>query len=83
MQVTIPTPRFPVGTEYRTRGKHPRQCTVTGFRVTFDLSGAIVRKSYTSTHPFLGQQVTAHDIPETTIAIGLVGTLADFPILTH
>jgi hypothetical protein len=62
--------RFSIGTQYLTRGKHPKLCTVTDTLVTINSKGQIVRTSYISTHEFMGQTVTEHDVCDATIAIG-------------
>jgi hypothetical protein len=69
-----PKQRFAIGTKYNTRGKHPRECTVTDFHVTRNLAGEIVRTRYVSTHNFIGQVMKDLDVVETTIAMGLIST---------
>ena len=64
--------KYPLGTQFKTRGKAPRICTVTDYLVTTNLRGDIVKTRYVATHQFLGQTVTDRDIPETTIAMGLI-----------
>ncbi len=65
-----PPVRFPIGTVYTTRSKHPLDCTVTDVLDTYDSSGAFVRRRYVSTHQFCGQMVVDADVVETTIAMG-------------
>jgi hypothetical protein len=67
-----PTPRFPIGTRFLTRGKHPRECTVTDYLITRNLAGEIVRTRYVATHTFCNQNITETDIVETTIARNLI-----------
>ena len=64
------TQRFPIGTKYFTRGKHPRLCTVTDYHVTRNMRGEVVRARYVSEHDFLGQAVTNNDVCDTTVARG-------------
>lgn len=64
--------RFPVGTRFRTRGKYPRECVVVDYHVTRNLAGEIVKARYVATHQFIGQEVVDLDVPETTIAMGLI-----------
>ena len=63
--------KYPIGTQYLTRGKHPRLCTVTDIWKTYDSKGDLVRKRYVSTHDVLGQTVTDRDVVEVTIARGV------------
>ena len=66
------TSRFTIGTKFMTRGKHARLCTVIDIWRTYNVDGELVRLSYVATHEFMGQTVTERDIPEATIARGLV-----------
>jgi len=63
---------FPIGTEYITRGKHPRKCRVIDIWKTYNSSGEIVHTRYVSEHEFCGQMVQERDVVRTTIEIGLV-----------
>jgi hypothetical protein len=63
--------RFPIGTQYMTRGKHPLLCTVTDQLTTTNSKGEIVAKRYVTTHEFCGQLVTEVNVLDTTIARGL------------
>lgn len=63
--------RFPVGTQFMTRGKAGRLCTVTDFHVTRNLAGDVVKVRYVATHPLMGQEITDSDVPETTVAMGV------------
>ncbi|WP_045861605.1 hypothetical protein [Teredinibacter purpureus] len=65
-------PWFSPGTKYKTRGKHPRICTVKDVHTTYNLEGVIVSISYLSTHEFLGQTVMDRNVCESTIAMGLI-----------
>jgi hypothetical protein len=67
-------PKFPIGTEFRTRGKAPKLCTVIDILRTFNSSGELVRVRYVATHELIGQTVTDSDVLETTIAMGLQAT---------
>lgn len=64
------TCKYPVGTQFKSPGKHPRICTVTDFHVTRNLAGEIVRSCYVATHEFMGQTITDHQVPSATIARG-------------
>lgn len=63
--------RFPIGTQYLTRGKHPLLCTVVDVLRTYNSRGDLVRLRYVATHQFCGQTVTDGDVCDTTIARGL------------
>lgn len=64
--------RFPIGTQYMTRGKHPVLCTVVDQLTTTNSRGEVVRATYVTSHQFCGQTVTETDVVDTTIARGLV-----------
>lgn len=64
-------PTFGVGTKYKTRGKHPRVCTVIDILKTYNMAGEMVSLRYVSQHEFAGQVVIDRDVVETTIAMGL------------
>ena len=63
---------FPVGTKFRTGGKHPRICTVIDIYTTKNSFGNVVSIRYVATHEFAGQTVTEQDIAAPTIARGLL-----------
>lgn len=63
---------FPIGTQFKTRGKHPKLCTVVDVWKTYDSKGELVRVRYVATHEAMGQTVTDRDVPRTTVAMGLV-----------
>jgi hypothetical protein len=65
------SPRFPIGTTYKTRGKHSRLCTVTDILRTYNAAGDLVRIRYVTTHEFAGQIVTDSDVTDTTVAMGV------------
>lgn len=65
-------PRFAVGTQYRTRGRHPRLCTITDVLRTYNGRGELVALRYVSEHEFCGQLVVEKDVVETTVAMGLI-----------
>ena len=64
--------RFPIGTQYSTREKHAKVCTITEQLTTTNSKGEIVAIRYLSSHEFCGQQVTNSDVLDTTIARGLL-----------
>lgn len=63
---------YPIGTQFYTRGKHPRLCTVVDIHTTFNSQGELVKTRYVATHLFLGQVVRDSDVPQASIAMGLV-----------
>lgn len=66
-------PRFyPIGTRFKTRGKHPRLCAVVDILTTYNAAGDLVRTRYVATHDFMGRTVTDYDVPATTIAMGIL-----------
>ena len=60
----------PIGTKFKTRGKCPRECTVTDILKTYNHAGDLVSTRYVATHEFMGRAVAEHDICATTIAMG-------------
>ena len=61
--------RFQIGTEFMSRGKHPKVCTVVDVLRTYNNAGELVRLRYVATHlSATGQIVTDHDVCDTTIA---------------
>lgn len=66
------TAKYPIGTQYLTRGKNPKLCTVMDILKTYNSAGELVSTRYVSQHVFLGQVVTNNDVVETTIAMGLI-----------
>ena len=63
-------PGYEIGAQFKTRGKHPRLCTVTDIFKTYNAAGELVRVRYQATHQFAGQTVTDNDVVEATIAMG-------------
>jgi hypothetical protein len=70
--MSVNEPRFPIGTQFKTRGKAPRLCTVTDIWRTYNAAGELMRVRYVATHEFLGQTITDCDVCDTTIAMGLI-----------
>lgn len=66
------TARYPLGTMFRTRHKHPRLCTVTDILKTYNNAGELVKIRYVATYGFMNQIVTDSDVVETTITMGIV-----------
>ncbi len=64
--------KYHIGTQYMSRGKYPRLCTVTDIFKTFNNSGELVKIRYVSRHEFMGQVLTDPDVVETTITMGLI-----------
>ena len=64
--------KYRIGTQYMSRGKAKRLCTVIDQLTTTNFVGDIVKKRYVAKHDFLGQPVVDYDVAETTIARGLI-----------
>lgn len=64
---------YAIGTQYKTRGKQPRLCTVVDILRTYNSANELVKTRYVAQHEFMGQVVTDRDVCATTIAMGLVG----------
>ena len=54
------------------RGKHPKECTVTDIYKTYNATGDLVKTRYVASHEFMGQTVTDYDVVGTTIARNLI-----------
>ncbi len=66
-------PEYVVGTQFKTRGKSPRLCTVQDCHKTYNIKGELVKVRYVVTHEFVfGQIVTDYDVVAATIALGLI-----------
>lgn len=65
-------PKYPIGTQFKTRHKHPRHCTVVDVLKTYNSVGELVSIRYVTKHEFMGQIVLDHDTVETTITMGLL-----------
>lgn len=63
---------FPVGTKFRSRGKHPREYTVIDIWRTYNAAGEMVRLRYVATYQMLGQTITDHDVVGATISMGRI-----------
>lgn len=62
---------YAIGTQFKTRGKAPRLCTVTDILKTYNSAGELVKTRYVAQHDFMGQKVNDYDVVTTTIAMGL------------
>lgn len=65
--------KYKIGQKFKTRGKHPRVCTVIDIHRTYNARQQLIRVRYVATHEFLGQTVTDCDVPQTTIDMGYIG----------
>jgi hypothetical protein len=57
---------------YKSRGKHPKTCTVTDILKTYNSKEELVKTRYITTHEFMGQTVTEYDVPASAISMGLI-----------
>ena len=64
------SPRFNIGTQFLSAGKHPKLCTVTDILRTYNSRDELVSIWYVATHEFMGQIITDRAICDTTIARG-------------
>ena len=64
-------PKFALGTQFKTRGKHPRLCKVIDILRTYNSAGELVQLRYVATHDLLGAPIVDKEVCETTIAMGL------------
>lgn len=60
-----------IGTQYTTRGKHPKVCTVTDILKTYNAKSELVRVRYVAEHQLMGQTVVDRDVCATTILMGI------------
>lgn len=69
---TVEPHQFEIGTTFKTRGKHPKVCTVIDRLSTYNNCNELVKIRYVATHEFIGQTVTDYDVCETTIKLGVI-----------
>ena len=65
-------PRYDISTQYISQGKRKDVCTVIDILTTYNSNNEIVNIKYISAHDFLGQTVYDYDVPESTIARGIL-----------
>ena len=70
--VSNPQAQFSIGTQYKTRHKHPKLCTVVDIHYTYNFKGELVKVRYVAENELLGQKVVDSDVVAPTIARGLV-----------
>ncbi len=59
---------YPIGTQFMSRGKHAKLCTVVDVLKTYNSAGELVRTRYVTEHDFCGQKVRDNDVCAVTIA---------------
>lgn len=64
-------PKFAIGQKFKTRGKHPKLCTVVDILRTYNSNNELVKVCYVSSHQFMGQIMIDSNVSETTIQMGL------------
>jgi hypothetical protein len=75
---TVTEPRFSVGTQFLSSGRHPRLCTVIDVLRTYSSTDTLVKVRYVAYHPGpLGQLVMDYDVCDTTIAKGKLALEVD------
>ena len=62
--------RYTIGTQFWTRGKYPRLCTVTDILKTYNAQGELVKIRYVAEHELMGKMIADYDVCDTTIAMG-------------
>lgn len=62
--------RFLIGQMFKTRGKHPRVCTIVDVWKTYNSKNELIKMRYVATHEFAGQIMTDYDIVDATVAMG-------------
>ena len=65
-------PKYNIGTQYISQGKRKDVCTVIDILTTYNRNNEIVNIKYISMHDFLEQTVYNYDVPESTIARGIL-----------
>jgi hypothetical protein len=68
--------RFEIGTQYKSSGKHSRVCTVVDQMTVTNAAGEVVKRYYKSTHEFMGQTITEHEVCDATIARNILPEFA-------
>lgn len=63
---------YPIGTKFKSPGKHSRICTVVDILKTYNSKGELIQIRYVAEHEFLGQKVTDRDVLAVRIARGLI-----------
>ena len=58
-----------IGTHFKTRGKHPRDCVVIDIYETRNSHGGIVRTTYLCEHETCGKKIRSEEVA-TTILMG-------------
>lgn len=71
---TATKPRFAIGQQFYTRGKNRQLCTIVDILRTYNASDELVRVRYVAAHEFMGQTVYDYDVPDSTVAMGLVAS---------
>jgi hypothetical protein len=64
------TAKYSIGTQFKSRGKHPRLYTVIDIHRTYNAAGEMVKLRYVATFELMGQKVTDYDVVETSISMG-------------
>ena len=59
--------KYKLGTQFITRGKNPKLCTVIDIHKTYNYANELVKIRYVCVHTFMGQNITDQNVPQTTI----------------
>jgi hypothetical protein len=61
-----------IGRKFKTRGKHPRECTIIDVLRTYNSANELVQVRYIATHMLGAQTITDRDVCTATISMGLL-----------
>ncbi len=64
--------KYKIGTQYMTRGRYKKLCTVSDILKTYNHKGELVSIRYVSLHSFMGQVIADYDVVDATITNGLL-----------
>lgn len=66
------TQRYEIGQQYIASGKRKDICTIVDIYKTYNSKNELVKIGYVTEHKFLGQTIKEYDVPQATIARGLI-----------
>lgn len=66
------TQRYEIGQQYIARGKRKDICTIVDIYKTYNSKNELVKIGYVTEHEFLGESIKEYDVPQATIARGLI-----------
>lgn len=66
------TAKYNIGQQYIARGKRKDICTIVDIYKTYNSANELVKIGYVAEHEFLGETIKEYDVPQATIARGLI-----------